>query len=148
MKVLPLFDIKYDDYPVTTYSGWHFNNNIFSFSVCAFMCSWISFIDKIMVALHIKGQNFIYLFIFQYSHMRDDHGLSALFDVAQKVVERKFKEMAFFVKWFLLFSSASYFPISGGGLLFYPYFSFHFFSLKIPIYALCDYVSVSVCCLL
>ena len=51
-----------------------------------------------MVALHIKGQNFIYLFIFQYSHMRDDHGLSALFDVAQKVVERKFKEMAFFVK--------------------------------------------------
>ena len=80
----------------------------------------------------------------QYPHMRDDHGLSALFDVAQKVVERKYKEMGFFVNWFLLFSSASYFPISGGGLLFYPYFSFHFFSLKIPIYALCDYVSVCV----
>ena len=67
----------------------------------------------------------------QYSYMRDDHGLSALFDVAQKVVEGKYKEMVFFVKWFLLFSSASYFPILGGGLMFYPYFSFNFFPLKI-----------------
>lgn len=78
------------------------------------------------------------------THMRDDHGLSALFDVSQKVVERKYKEMVFFVKWFLLFPSASYFPISGGGLLFYTYFHFIFFSQKISIYALCDYVSVCV----
>ena len=78
----------------------------------------------------------------QYSHMRDDHGLSALFDVAQKVVERKFKEMAFFVKWFLLFSSASYFPISGEGLLFYPYISFNFFPWKLP-FMLC--VTMWVC---
>ena len=63
VKVFPLFDIKYGDYPVTTYSGWHFDNNIFSFSVCAFMCRWITFIHEIMVALHIKGQNF-YLFIY------------------------------------------------------------------------------------
>lgn len=82
----------------------------------------------------------------QYPHMRDDHGLSALFDVAQKVVERKYKEMGFFVNWFLLFSSASYFPISGGGLLFYPYFSFpFFFPCKFPFML---YVTVSVCGLL
>ena len=69
VKVLPLFDIKYDDYPVTTYSGWHFNNNIFSFNVCAFMCRCISFIDKVMVALHIKGQNIYFFFWLNYASL-------------------------------------------------------------------------------